>query len=111
MLSFDDLMSDVEQEVEEKGLPFKCKDGKITLLRPVLLLGGAELKNVLALLPKLADEKVDVHDKLEYAAAILIAAADNKVSLRKSLDALPPTKYLDIVSEWTEKAGTDLPES
>ena len=111
MLSFEDLMAEVEAETQEKGLKFKAKDGKTVLLKPVALLGRAELLNVMAMLPQLASDDVSSETKIDLAAQILVCVADKKASLQKSLDELPPLKNLTIVEQWMEAQGDELPES
>lgn len=110
-MRFADLMTEVNQEAEEKGLPFVAKDGKTVLLRPVMLLSEMEMKTVLGLLPKLNNDDVSVEEKLSYAGTILVAAADRKDSLKRSLAELPPIKHLKIVEAWMAKAGSEVPES
>lgn len=111
MLDFNELMAEATKTAEEEGLKFKAKDGKVVLLRPLLQLSAVELKNVMTLLPKVSDKKTEDTDKLDYAAMILVAVADKKDSMRKSLDALPLVSAIKILEEWMEKAGSDLPES
>jgi hypothetical protein len=111
-VSYEDLMAEVETEAKEQGLEFTCKDGKVSFLRPFLLLGDTELKNIVLLLDKVNDGDLSLTDRMGYADKILIAAADKKDSLRKSLADLPLGKKIKVIQMWMDAAGNkQLPES
>ncbi|WP_431911722.1 phage tail assembly protein [Nonomuraea jabiensis] len=99
-LNYADLVAEVEREKTEKSLPFVAKDGKTVLLRPFLLLGETELKTVQVLLKKVGDEEADSLDRLAAIDNILVAVADKKDSLKKSLADLPPSIHSRIFNEW-----------
>jgi hypothetical protein len=104
-LNFADLIAEVEQEKNERSLEFIAKDGKTVLLRPFLLLGESELKTVQVLLKKVGDEEADSLDRLAAIDNILVAVADKKESLRKSLVELPPSIHSRIFNEWIKVTG------
>lgn len=106
-LSYNDLLAEVEAEKEEKSLEFVAKDGNTVQIRPLLLLSKDELKTAKSLLPKLQDKDGDPFEKIDVMDAILVAAADRKDSLKKSLADLPPQVHARIFSAWLEagKAG------
>lgn len=108
-LSFDDLMAEAEQETKAKGLDFTAKDGSKVLLRPLMMLGKVELKNVLALVKRVQNEDAEIDARLDAIDAILVAAADRKDPLKKSLAELPPSMRTRIFEEWMKAA--DLPEA
>lgn len=107
VLKFEDLIDEVDRELAEKGLEFIAKDGKTVMLRPVLLLGKDELKVVQVLLKVLTDDSKDAFERLEAIDAMLIASANKKESLKKSLAELPPQIRTRIFDAWMQagKAG------
>lgn len=108
-LSFDDLMAEAETEAQAKGLEFVAKGGVTVLLRPLLLLSKAELKNVTVLLDKVQKEDATIDARLDAVDAIMLCAADKKDALKRSLAELPPTMRTKIFEAWMKAA--DLPEA
>ncbi|MER7208537.1 hypothetical protein ABT340_15810 [Streptosporangium sp. NPDC000239] len=104
VLNYEDLVAEVDSELDEKGLKFLAKDGKTVVLRPVLLLGKDELKVVQTLLKVVTDNDRDAFERIDAIDAMLIASADKKDSLKKSLADLPPTMRTKIFDAWM-KAG------
>jgi hypothetical protein len=101
-LNYKDLLAEVEQEKTDKSLPFVAKDGKTVLLRPILLLGEDELKVVQVLIKQIGDDKADSLDRLGAIDNLLVAVADKKDSMKKSLADLPPGIHARIFNEWNK---------
>ena len=103
-LSFDDLKKSVDEQVAEKGVYFKAKDGKKVTLRPLMLLNDAELKVVKTLMESVSKEQdKDEQDVIRLGESInqiLVAAADVKESLKKSLAELPFETRIEIFNAW-----------
>lgn len=108
-LSFDDLMAEAVAESKAKGLEFVAKGGETVLIRPLLLLSKTELKNIMALLKRVENDEADIVDRLDSVDAILVAAADRKEALKRSLAELPPAMRTRVFEAWMQAA--DLPEA
>jgi hypothetical protein len=108
-LSYEDLMAESEAEAEAKGLPFIAKGGVATVFRPIMFLDNKEMKVVLALAESMQDDKLSTDAKIDAVNAILIAAADKKDAVKKSLADLPLPARMRIFEEWMKAA--DLPEA
>ncbi|SFI81795.1 hypothetical protein SAMN05216275_10573 [Streptosporangium canum] len=102
VLRYEDLVEEVERETADKGLPFLAKDGKTVILRPIMLLGKEELKVVQALLKVIGDDTADTFARIDAMENMLIAAADKKDSLKKSLADLPPQIRTKVFNAWME---------
>jgi hypothetical protein len=108
-LSFDDLLAEAHEEAEAKGLEFVAKAGVKVVLRPVLMLADKEMKLVLTLAESMQDDKLSIDAKLEAVSQILVAAADKKDAMKKSLAELPLAQRVKIFETWMKAA--DLPEA
>lgn len=104
VLKYEDLVDEVERELVAKGLEFLAKDGKTVLLRPILFLGKDELKVVQTLLKVVGDETRDTFERIDAMDAMLVAAADKKDSLKKSLADLPTQIHTRIFDAWMKAA-------
>ncbi|WP_026415390.1 phage tail assembly protein [Actinomadura oligospora] len=104
MLNFADLKAKAEALEKEKGLPFLAKDGKELLLRPLLHLSKTELKNALALVSVIEDDKASLEARLNAADQILAIAASRTRAMKDSLDDLPPEMGMEIFRTWMEAA-------
>ncbi|MEO3860123.1 hypothetical protein [Acrocarpospora sp. B8E8] len=104
VLKYSDLIDEVEREQAAKGLEFEAKDGKVLLLRPILLLNKDELKVVRTLLKVVGDKDTDTFEQIDAMDAMLVAAADRKDAMKKSLADLPPQMKTRVFEAWMQAA-------
>lgn len=104
VLKFADLQAEANEELATKSLEFVAKDGKTVLIRPFMSLTKDELKVIQTMLPKVQDDKADPWERIEAMDTMLVAAADKKDSLKKSLSDLPPAQRAKVFEAWMEAA-------